>query len=67
MGAHLRRVPRPLARRCGVRAKYASHRVPILMGARLRWVPGSPPCTWAFLSSLTHNGFFSSLLIRLFP
>ena len=47
-----------LARRCGVRTKYASHLHP-----SCGWVPGAPPCIWTFLSSLGENGFFSILLI----
>ena len=50
-------------RRCDVRAKYASHRVPILMGAHPGGrVPGAPPCIWTFLSSLGKSGSFSNLL-----
>jgi hypothetical protein len=43
--------------RCGVRAKYASHLHP-----SCGWVPGAPPGSWTFLSSLSEHGFFSILL-----
>jgi hypothetical protein len=43
---------------CGVRGKYASHRVPSLMGAHpCGWVPGLPPCIWTFLSGLGKDAF----------